>query len=135
MKIEKARGTSPFCQIRNESRENYLEAIFLLSQKGEEEIRSVGLAQYMGYSKASVSRAVGILQNEGYVYIDCETMLLSLTAKGLNEAQLIYGKHCFFTDLLVTAGVDRVTAEEEACRLEHVISDSSYEKLRLAYGV
>ncbi len=134
MKTEETKKSKPMCRIQNESREDYLEAIYLLTEKSDGEVRSAKLARYMGFSKASISRAIGILKEEGYLHVDSETLLLSLTNKGLAEAKRVYSKHCFFESQLLAAGVDRETAKKEACRMEHAVSDGSFQKLLEAYG-
>ncbi len=110
------------------SGEDYLEAILVL-RKQIGMVRSVDLARYMGYSKPSISHAVTILRNEGFLLVDDEGFLI-LTEAGLEIAERIYEKHCFFTDLLVGAGVAPETAEKDACKIEHVISMESYQRLK-----
>ena len=113
----------------NESGENYLETILLLkAQNGQ--VRSVDVAKMLGYSKPSVSRAMGLLKSDGYIFID-ENGYIELTVQGEKLAKSIYDKHVFFTEFLVKfAEVPRETAEEDACRIEHVISDDSFEVLK-----
>lgn len=123
--------TNPMAKIRDESREDYLEAIYLLSKQYGGFVRSARLAEFMGFSKASISRAVGILKEDGYIFMDADYRV-SLTAVGLDEAERIYRKHCYFERQLIEAGVDTETASAEACRLEHAISDNSFEKLLLS---
>ncbi|WNX84220.1 metal-dependent transcriptional regulator [Agathobaculum sp. NTUH-O15-33] len=111
-----------------ESAENYLEAIYVLSQeKGS--VRSIDVAHYMGFSKPSISRAVGLLRDNGFVAID-QNGLLALTEAGLKTAQSVYERHTVLTDWLVSIGVKRETAAQDACRIEHVISRESFEKLK-----
>ena len=103
-----------------ESGEMYLETIYILSQKNSA-VRSVDVGEYMGYSKPSVSRAVGILKRGGYVAMDAEGYL-SLTDAGLTIAQKIYERHTMLTDFLVSLGVNKETAAKDACKMEHDIS-------------
>ena len=112
------------------SGEDYLEAILLL-QKEKSMVRSVDLARYMGYSKPSISHAVSVLRKGGFLKVDGEG-LLHLTDVGREVAEKIYERHRFFTEQLITVGVDKETAVRDACRLEHVISDESFEKLKNA---
>lgn len=110
------------------SGEDYLEAVLILQEK-QGMVRSVDLARHMGFSKPSISHAVGVLKNGGFLTID-EDGFLHLTAIGQEVAEKIYERHQFFTEQLVAAGVDRETAEQDACRIEHVISDTSFQKLK-----
>lgn len=111
-----------------ESGEMYLETIYVLSKKMNS-VRSVDVGEYMGYSKPSVSRAIGLLKNGGYVTVDGEGHL-HLTDLGIEIAAKINERHMIITDLLTFIGVDRKTAEEDACKLEHAISDTSFEALK-----
>lgn len=111
-----------------ESAENYLEAIHVLMQKNGQ-VRSIDVAHYTGFSKPSISRAVGLLRDNGYVSID-QNGLLSLTEAGLKIAETIYERHTVLTDLLIKLGVSPDTASEDACRIEHVISAETFEKLK-----
>ena len=111
-----------------ESGEDYLEAVLML-QKKNGMVRSVDLARHMDVSKPSVSRAVAILQEGGFLTVDSD-YFLHLTEAGQEVAGKIYERHLFFTEQLVAAGVDQETAEQEACRMEHVISDTSFQKLK-----
>lgn len=113
------------------SREDYLEAILIL-QKKSGMVRSVDLARHMGFSKPSISYAVGVLRNSGFLTVD-EDGFLHLTDTGREVAERIYEKHQFFTDILIGTGVDPAQAEEDACRIEHVISEESFQKLKEAY--
>ena len=110
------------------SGEDYLEAILVL-QKKSGIVRSVDLARHMGFSKPSISHAVGVLKNGGFLTVD-EDGFLHLTAIGREVAEKIYERHLFFTEQLVAAGVDLETAEQEACRMEHAIGDTSFRKLK-----
>ena len=111
-----------------ESGEMYLESIHILLQtKGQ--VRSVDVSQHMGYSKPSVSRAMGILKNGGYIEID-DDGLIRLTESGLAVAKKIYDRHTLLTQLLISLGVSQTTATQDACKLEHAISDESFEAIR-----
>ncbi len=101
----------------------YLETIYVLSQKNSV-VRSIDVADCMGYSKPSVSRAVSILKKSGYVLMN-EDSSLSLTESGLKTAQKIYERHSVLTEFLKSLGVDEETADEDACKMEHVISDTT----------
>lgn len=110
------------------SGEDYLEAVLIL-QKKQGMVRSVDLARYMGFSKPSISHAVGVLKNGGFLTVDGDGFL-HLTDIGREVAEKVYERHWFFTEQLVAAGVDLETAEQEACRMEHAISDTSFQKLK-----
>ncbi len=112
----------------NTAGENYLEAILMIETR-KNAVRSVDLAEQMGVSKPSVSRAVHNLEKEGLVSIDREHFL-HLTAAGREIAEKIYERHLFFTNALIGLGVDPEQAETDACELEHVISDKSFSILR-----
>lgn len=108
----------------HESGEMYLETIYILSKKMGV-VRSVDVSDHMGYSKPSVSRAIGLLKTGGFVLVD-KSGSLSLTDSGRSVAENIYEKHTILTNLLMQLGVDQETAAEDACRMEHVISDTSF---------
>ena len=110
------------------SGEDYLEAVLML-QKKNGMVRSIDLARHMEVSKPSVSRAGAILQEGGFLTVDSD-YFLHLTEAGREVTEKIYERHQFFTEQLVAAGVDQETAEQEACRMEHVISDTSFQKLK-----
>ena len=110
------------------SGEDYLEAVLML-QKKDGMVRSVDLARHMGFSKPSISHAVGVLRNGGVLTVD-EDGILHLTDIGREVAEKIYERHQFFTEQLIAAGVDQETAERDACRIEHAISDTSFQKLK-----
>ena len=110
------------------SGEDYLEAVLIL-QKKQGMVRSIDLARHMGFSKPSVSHAVGVLKSGGFLTVD-DDGFLHLTAIGLGIAEKIYERHLFFTEQLVFMGFDRNFAEQDACRIEHVISDESFQKLK-----
>ena len=112
------------------SGEDYLEAILVL-QKQKGMVRSVDVARHMDVSKPSVCHAVATLKNGGFLTMD-EDCFLHLTVIGREVAEQVYEKHRFFTERLIAAGVDPETAEQDACRIEHVISDESFERLKAA---
>lgn len=111
-----------------ESGEMYLVTIQALSKDGAP-VRSLDIARHMGYSRASISRAMKILRDEGYITVD-ETGYLFLTDKGLKIAESINEKHVVLRDFLTSIGVDKKTADSDACRIEHVISDRSLKALK-----
>ena len=98
-------------------------------QKKSGMVRSVDLARHMGFSKPSISHAVGVLRDGGFLTVDKDGFL-HLTDIGREIAEKIYERHQFFTEQLVAVGVDRETAERDACRIEHVISEEAFEKLK-----
>ncbi len=110
------------------SGEDYLETILLL-QKEKGMVRSVDVARYMEVSKPSVCHAVSTLKEGGFLTMDVD-FFLHLTDVGREVAEQTYEKHCFFTHLLTEAGVDPKTAEQEACCMEHVISENSFRHLK-----
>ena len=110
-----------------ESGEMYLETILILSRKGA--VRSLDVAEYMGFSKPSVSRAVGLLKNGGYLVSD-EMGHLSLTEAGVEVAAKIYERHTLLTRYLELLGVSAETAAEDACKMEHIISDESFHAIK-----
>ena len=111
-----------------ESGQMYLEAIYVLLQK-KEKVRSIDVGAYLGYSKPSVSRAVGILKKAGYVITD-ENGFLVLTESGLEVARKTYERHKILTKYFVKIGIDEQTASEDACKIEHVISDKTFEAIK-----
>ncbi len=111
-----------------ESGEMYLETILILS-KSSNEVRSVDVGEYMGYSKPSVSRAIGLLKNGGYVVSD-DSGFLFLTPTGKELAEKIYERHTVLSKCLVMLGVDEQTAADDACRIEHVISDATFAAIK-----
>lgn len=110
------------------SGEMYLETIYVLHQK-KSAVRSIDIAEYMNYSKPSVSRAVGRLKSEGYITID-DDGYITLTAEGSREAKKIYERHTILTKVLMMLGIDKETATEDACKIEHIISNKSFEKIK-----
>lgn len=113
-----------------ESGEYYLEAILVLQRKMGK-VRSVDIARHMEVTKPSVCHAVSVLRDNGFLKMD-EEHILHLTEKGRKIAEKIYERHCFFTQALIAVGVEPKTAEADACKIEHVISDESFAKLKAA---
>ena len=112
----------------HESGEMYLETIHvLLQEKGA--VRSVDISEHMGYSKPSVSRAVGLLKNGGYILVDKDGYI-TLTDSGLQVAQKIFDRHNVLTRMLTSLGVSEKTAAEDACKMEHAISDESFRAIK-----
>ena len=110
------------------SGEDYLEVILVI-QKKKGIVRSVDVARHMEVSKPSVCHAVATLRDGGFLTMDSD-YFLHLTDVGREVAEQIYEKHRFFTEMLINAGVDPITAERDACRIEHVISESSFQRLK-----
>lgn len=121
--VEKPRNMKKLRQ----SGEDYLETILILSKKGE--VRSIDIANEMDLSKPSVSRAVGILKDGGFISVDGGGYI-TLTKSGKETAENVYERHTVLTEWLVGIGVDEATAAEDACRLEHNFSAKSFEKLK-----
>lgn len=111
-----------------ESGEMYLESILVLS-KEHGYVRSIDISEYMGYSKPSVSRAVNLLKTNGYIEIDGDNHI-TLTESGREIAEKIYSRHTVLTRMLVGLGVSEEVAAEDACRMEHTISDESFEAIK-----
>ena len=115
----------------NKSSEDYLRALLVL-QKQMGMVRSIDLACYLGFSKPSISNAVARLRKDGLVTMD-KKGFLHMTDIGLEYAEKIYERHSVFTKLLVNVGIDTTKAEEEACKMEHTVSQESFEKIRDAH--
>ena len=111
-----------------ESGEMYLETIYVLSLQSSS-VRSIDVAEHLGYSKPSVSRAVGLLKKNGLLQMD-EMGYLKLTEAGEEKAKRIYERHTVLSRLFMNLGVDEETATEDACRIEHYISDKSFEAIK-----
>ena len=111
-----------------ESGEMYLETILLLSKKNSR-VRSIDVGEYMGFSKPSVSRAIGLLKSGGYVNMDSDGHL-TLTDAGEEVARKIYERHELLSGFLVTLGVSEETASADACKIEHHISDESFDAIK-----
>ncbi len=116
----------------HESAEMYLETIYLL-RRSSSAVRSVDVAEHMGYSKPSVSRAVGLLKKEGYVIADADGFL-ALTEAGLAAAEKVFERHTVVAGLLMQMGVNPETAAEDACKIEHVISDETLNAIKRYLG-
>ena len=115
-----------------ESGEMYLETIYVLSQQ-KSAVRSIDVAEYMGYSKPSISRAMGLLKNGGYISVSAEGFL-NLTEMGETVAKKIFERHTVLTKVLAAMGVDEETASDDACKIEHVISDATFEAIKKYYS-
>ena len=111
-----------------ESGEMYLETIYILSQKYKD-VRAIDVGEYMGYSKPSVSRAMGLLKSGGYIKVD-ENGFITLLEPGREVAEMIYERHTLLTQFLTRLGVSPEVAAEDACKLEHVISDESFQAIK-----
>lgn len=107
-----------------ESGEMYLETILILSQKSPN-VRSIDVAEHMNFSKPSISRAMGLLRSGGYIETD-KSGFITLTESGREIAEKIYARHQVLTETLILLGVDPVTAAEDACKMEHDISDTTF---------
>lgn len=112
----------------HQSGEDYLEAILILREK-KGIVRSIDVAQQLGFSKPSVSRAMSILKGSGHITMEKDGRIL-LTQQGEMVAQAIYERHLLLTDWLVSLGVPHDLAEEDACKIEHDISDETFEALK-----
>ena len=112
----------------HESGEMYLESIHVLT-KTRSAVRAVDISEYMGYSKPSVSRAVGLLRSGGYITVDKDGYI-TLTELGLSVAEKIYERHTLLSNLLIRLGVSPEVAAEDACKLEHAISDESFQAIK-----
>ena len=112
----------------HESGEMYLEAILVLQRK-QDFVRSVDVGEYLGYSKPSVSRAMGLLRKGGLITVERDGGL-HLTQEGRELAEKIYERHTVISQMLTEIGVDEKTAAEDACRIEHVISDETFEAIK-----
>lgn len=114
-----------------ESLEDYLESILILSEKIDH-VRSVDVASYLGFSKPSVSHAVKLLEKDGYLHLD-ENKFLYLTDAGNRIATETYRRHRFFREMLEEIGVPKTIAEHDACRMEHVISQETFDAIQNYY--
>lgn len=111
-----------------ESGEMYLESIYVLL-KSKSTVRSIDIAEHMNFSRASVSRGIGLLKNEGFILMDKDGYI-TLTEKGKKTADKIYERHTVISKMLMAIGIDEETATEDACRIEHVISDKTFEAMK-----
>ncbi len=110
-----------------ESGEMYLESILVLSKKGH--VRSIDICEYMGFSKPSVSRAVGLLKSGGYITVDKDGYI-TLTNAGLEKANTIYERHEMLAAFLIAIGVSKDVADNDACKIEHAISDETFQAMK-----
>ena len=115
-----------------ESGEMYLETIYVLSQQ-QNIVRAIDVGEHMGYSKPSVSRAVGLLKQGGYLTVE-DTGHLQLSEEGRKIAEKIYARHTLLKTVLMQLGVDEKTATEDACKMEHVISDATFHAISRHLG-
>ena len=111
-----------------ESGEMYLETIYVLS-KANSQVRSIDISEHMGYSKPSVSRAVHILKEQGYIDISSDGLIV-LTSQGQAIAEKIFERHTLISTMLIRLGVDPAIAAEDACKMEHAISDASFQAIK-----
>jgi Mn-dependent DtxR family transcriptional regulator len=112
-----------------ESGEDYIETIYLLKKKGA--VYSIDVAREMGFSRPSVSRAMGILKENGYITMDEKTKEINLTEAGKKKASEVYDRHKTLTTFLMkTAGVSAKVAETDACRIEHILSPSTFKGIK-----
>lgn len=111
-----------------ESGEMYLETIYILYESNSS-VRSIDIAMYMNFSRASVSRGVGLLKKQGYIEMDNDGYI-TLTDEGKKIAEKIFERHTAISRMLIAMGIDEKTATEDACRIEHVISDKTFEAMK-----
>ena len=111
-----------------ESGEMYLESIYVLI-KEKRDVHAIDVSEHLGYSKPSVSRAMGILRKGGYIVVDDDGHI-RLTDEGMRIAEAMYERHTILTRFLIGLGVDEKTATDDACRIEHAISDVSFEAIK-----
>ncbi len=116
----------------HESGEMYLETILVLSDE-KESVRSIDICEHMGYSKPSVSRAVGILKKEGHIVVDGNGYI-TLTQSGREIANTIYERHTILTNALIALGVDPEVASQDACKIEHNLSEETFEAIKAHYN-
>ena len=117
---------------KKESVEDYLEKILMLKQD-KDVVRAIDLASFMSFSKASVSVALKKLKSYGYVTVDDQSGDINLTKEGKKIAEATYERHTVISQSLINIGVSEKTAYEDACAMEHIISDETFEKLREHY--
>ena len=113
-----------------ESGQMYLETILILTEQSPH-VRSIDVCEHMGFSKPSVSRAIGLLKSGGYITVDKDGFI-TLTSEGRRMAQKIYDRHRVLTEFLISLGVDEEIADADACKIEHHISDESFEAIKKA---
>ena len=121
-----------FTMNLQESGQMYLETILILSEKNPH-VRSIDVCEHMGFSKPSVSRAVGLLKSGGYILVDKDGYI-TLTDMGKETAQKIYDRHSVLTEFLTSIGVDEEVAAQDACKIEHHISDESLNAIKRTLG-
>ena len=119
--------------VDNESQEMYLETILKLKKK-KGSVRAIDIAEELGYSKPSVSRAVGIMKKNGFIVVHVDG-LIDLTEKGKEKAENIFDRHKSLTQALVIMGLSPEAAEENACRVEHVITEETFETIKKYFNV
>ncbi len=117
----------------HESAEMYLETIYVLTRE-RAGVRSIDVAEHMGYSKPSISRAMGLLKKDGYLLVDSDGSL-TLTEQGVAVAEKIFERHTVLSRFLIELGVSATTAAEDACKIEHVISDETMEAIKSKTGL
>ena len=115
----------------HESGQMYLETIYVLLQKNEK-VRAIDVGAYLGYTKPSVSRAIGILKNNDYVLVDANGYI-TLTSSGKQIAEELYERHTVLSNMLMALGIDEKTATDDACRIEHVISEKAFNAIKKHY--
>ena len=111
-----------------ESGEMYIETIYILTQNSDK-VRSIDVCEHMGYSKPSVSRAIGILKRDGYITVDTSGYI-TLTDSGIEAAERIYERHTILTAFLEKLGVSHETASSDACKMEHIISEEAFSAIK-----
>ena len=111
-----------------ESGEMYLETIYILSRNSSS-VRGIDIGEYMGFTKPSVSRAIGLLKKKGLVFTD-DLGYIRLSEEGEKKAKSIYERHVVLTKLFINLGVDEETAENDACRIEHYMSDKTFDAIK-----
>ena len=119
--------------VDNESQEMYLETILRLKKK-KGSVRAIDIAEELGYSKPSVSRAVGIMKKDGFIVVHADG-LIDLTETGRDKAENIFSRHKSLTQALVVMGLSHEAAEENACRVEHVITEEAFEAIKKYFNV
>lgn len=119
--------------VDNESQEMYLETILRLKKK-KGSVRAIDIAEELGYSKPSVSRAVGIMKKDGFKVVHADG-LIDLTETGRDKAENIFSRHKSLTQALVVMGLSPEAAEENACRVEHVITEEAFEAIKKYFNV
>ena len=115
-----------------ESGEMYLESIYILSRT-HSHVRSIDICEYMGYSKPSISRAMSLLKASNHILID-DDGFITLTESGKKVAERIYERHTLLTRMLMYLGVGEATASEDACKMEHILSDETFEAIKARFG-